>query len=490
MLVKREFRKSVSPSKDVTACENCSKFTLKILQLEEDLKSQEESQKKLQIELEHSKIIQDQQRLLYEKRIDDMKQNPYPDPSPTSPSALNKDKKIQSLNLEVKQRDSLLTKAKKLVTILSEELSEKTTEIEQLHRLVQSDQQAENKKLKEKIQELENLKDCQKNESFSFDTESFGSKVLKNNEKDSLVQKLESDLNFLGNQLELAQKTLKGTCDENSRLKDLIFSLEERISDLTKEREEGSQAIFELESSLDQSKKRQFQLEAELQNMLRSNRSSLSVEDFNKIMSQKESVICELTSQVLKKNSHRRHRHNSHLKEIFELLDAVKNEIKTGTESHTSLSKEVFSVFKDFQQWYRSHKFNPRSKFASEILIILLTCAKGKHKVELEKLVNNFQDFDLETLENSVLRQVKMACYVKKEVLSKVKVLSGSLKLGIESIELVCGKIEELKQSLGNLNESEFEGQVLDLTLGFLREFGKEREIDFEDCCEIFRVLV
>ena len=490
MLVKREINKAVSPSKDITSCEHCSKFSLKILQLEDDLKSQEESQKKLQIELEHSKIIQDQQRLLYEKRIDDLKQNPYPDPSPVSPSALNKDKKLQSLNFEIKQRDSLLTKAKKLVTILSEELSQKTAEIEQLHKLVQADLQAENKKLKEKISELENSKDCQKNESFSFDTESFGSKVIKTNEKDSLCHRLESDLNFLGNQLELAQKSLKGTCDENCQLKGLIFSLEERISCLTKEREEGSQAIYELESALDESKKRQFQLEAELQDILRSNRSSLSVEDFNKIMSQKESVICELTSQVLKKNSHRRHRHNSHLKEIFELLDAVKNEIKSGVESHASLSKEVFSVFKDFQQWYRSHKFNPRSKFASEILIVLLTSAKGKNKLEVEKLVNNFQDFDLDTLENSVLKHVKLACSGKKEVLTKVKVLSGSLKIGIESIALVCEKIEELKENLGNLNESEFEGQVLDLTLGFLREFGKERETDFQDCHEIFRALV
>lgn len=490
MLVKRDINKSFTPKKDPTPCESCSKFTTKIIQLEEELKSQEECQKKLQIELEHSKVIQDQQKLLYEKRIEDLKQSPNVVQSPNSPSSFAPSQDFHLLKFEIQQRDSLLTKAKKLVTILSEELSQKTKEIEQLQQMVQFDLQVENKKLKEKIQELESAKDNQKIESFSFDTESFGSKVMKNNEKETICQKLENELVFMNNQLELAQKSLKGTCEENVRLKDLIFGLEERISCMTKDQEENQLAVIELEKALDESKNKQFHLEAELQNMLRSNRSSLSMEDFSKIMTQKESVICELTSQVLKKNSHRRHRHNSHLREIFELLDAIKNEIKSGSEVRNTMSKEVFSVFKDFQNWYRSHKFHPRSKFPSEILLVLLSASRGKNKTELEELVNNFQDFNQEELENSVLKHIKAACTYKKALAKKVKALSSNLKMSVESIELVCEKIEELKDSIRFENENEIELQVLKLTLGFLKEFGKERETDFEDCCEIFRQLV
>ena len=477
MLVTKDHSKSLSPIKDQKSCENCSIFAFKIMQLEEDIKLQIERVSKLQIELEHSKVIQEQQKLLYEKRVEDSRSSSIIDTTNDS------NKEIQTLKLEVKQRDHLLSKAKKLVSVLNEELAKKSKEFQELEHVNIEELLIENERLKNKLKELEAPKETLKNDSFSFDTESFGSKVVKSNEKES--QKLENDLIFMSNQLDYTQSTLKNVCDENSRLKELVSNLESRLNLVLMENQDLLTKVQSLDSALADSQKRQYQVENEMQELVRSSRSSLNKDDFSKILSQRESVITELTSQMIRK-THRRHRHSSHVRDLYEFVEAIKTEVKSGKELNAGLNKESLTIFKDFQCWYRTHKFDPKRKFLYEILLVLVTSSKGKVKNRFENLANEFSELDYEDIEKKLIKYLKIALLVKVEVVAKVKELSAGLKVGIDSIELVCSKITELKISL---KEEDME-KVVDLALEFLKGFAKERIGDYECCCEVMKMVL
>jgi hypothetical protein len=478
MLVTKEFAALASASKDKKMCGNCSVFSMKLLQLEESLKGYEENLAKAQIELEHSKVIQEQQRLLFDKRVEDFRTASMKDGQEGM-----KDKEVSELKQEVRQRDQLLAKAKKLVSVLSEELAEKTREVKNLKQNNFEQVLQENEKLKEKIKDLENVKEAQKNDSFSFDTESFGSKVVKSHEKD--YQKLENDLIFMSNQLDYTQTTLKNVCDENSRLKEILTNVESKLASSIQENLNFAEKVQNLEQILHESQKRQYQVENEMQELVRSNRSSLSKDDFSKLISQRESFFNELTSQMLRK-THRRHRHSSHVRDMYEFVEAVKTEVKSGKEPNSNLSKESLTIFKDFQCWYRTHKFDPKRKFLSEILLILLTNTKGKVKSHLETLANDFPDLEYEQIEEKLIKSLKIALIFKVEVLAKIKEMSAGLKLGIESIEIVCSKILELKLSV---KEDDME-KIVDLALEFLKGFAKERVADYENSCEVMNMVL
>ena len=289
----------------------------------------------------------------------------------------------------------------------------------------------------------------------------------------------------MSNQLDYTQSTLKNVCDENSRLKELVSNLESRLNLVLNENQDLQTKLQSLDSALADSQKRQYQVENEMQELVRSSRSSLSKDDFSKILSQRESVITELTSQMIRK-THRRHRHSSHVRDLYEFVEAIKTEVKSGKELNAGLNKESLTIFKDFQCWYRTHKFDPKRKFLYEVLLVLVTCSKGKVKARFESLANEFSDLDYEDIEKKLIKYLKIALLVKVEVLAKVKELSAGLKVGIDSIEIVCSKITELKISL---KEEDME-KVVDLALEFLKGFAKERIGDYECCCEVMKMVL
>lgn len=489
-------------------CSNCKKYKEKIFDLEEALKNAEDGMNNMKIELEHVKIIQEQSKIIFEKKIEDSRQ------AATVPKELisritslentcnTKDTEISNLRKEVLQRDSLLEKARSLVFTLNNDNSKKNREIEDISKnfiskIEYSKLLGENEGLLQKLQAIEHKleeakseiakKDDQhgKIESFSFETESFGSKVVASTTKEALIQKLESNVMYLETELGVLTAKNKEMSADNGRLGEAVKNLESKLNLISQEKAEVAENLIKAYETIEGYRTKQNHLEGELQ----TSRIGASVEDLSKLLLHKENVISELSSQMVKTNKHKRHRHNSYLKEIYELMDAVKKEIKTGKDSFNELSKDAFQVFKDFQYWYRTNRLHDKTMIFEDILAFFLQFAKGKYKEEISSLISSIPNLEPELLIKKVQNYIKILFSSKLDIFPKLKSLSKNIYLSIESIDVVTSKLEEIKKNAPRDSTNDFGGRVIDLTLTFLKNFAKEREIDYEISTSMLKIL-
>ncbi|OMJ78612.1 hypothetical protein SteCoe_21537 [Stentor coeruleus] len=489
-------------------CSNCKKYKEKIFDLEESLKSAEDGMGNMKLELEHVKIIQEQSKIIFEKKIEDSKQAAIvPKDLLSRITSLEntcntKDNEISNLRKEILQRDSLLEKARSLVFSLNNDNSKKNREIEELSQntILKSEYSKlleENQSLLQNLQALERKLEETKSkiakkdehhgkiESFSFETESFGSKVAASTTKEALIQKLESNVMHLETEIRVLTAKNKEIILDNGKLSEAVKSLENRLSQLSQEKAEVAENLIKAYETIEEYKVKQNHLEGELQ----TSKINANVEDLSKLLLHKENVINELSSQMVKTNKHKRHRHNSYLKEIYELMDAVKKEIKTGKDGFNELSKDAFQVFKDFQYWYRTNQLHDKTVIFEDMMVFFLQFAKGRHKEEISSVISTIPNLEPEMLMKKVKNYIQILFSSKLDVFPKLKILSKNIYLSIESINVVTSKLEEIKKNAPRDSENDFGGRVIDLTLTFLKNFAKEREIDYEISTSLLKII-
>ena len=277
-----------------------------------------------------------------------------------------KEKEILALNTEIKQRDFLLEKARNLVITLNEECNKKTIALKNLEFAGVDKNEGknpmlikENEFLKDNIQGLKkNIADLQienmkKEEYFNskIDAESFGSRNSIKNSKENPENQIENDITYLTNKVTEVNAKLNDINTENTKLNEYIIGLETKFSSLQKEKEEIATNLIKAYETIEDFRHQKGQLDLELKKIKENPQQNQNLEDLSKLLIQKETLINELSSQALiKAHKHKKHRHNSSIKEIFEITEAIKQEIiGNKTENLILLNKESFQTFKDFQ---------------------------------------------------------------------------------------------------------------------------------------------
>ena len=130
-----------------------------------------------------------------------------------------------------------------------------------------------------------------------------------------------------------------------------------------------------------------------------------------------------------------------------------------------------------------------KKSFYEEILLFLLESSKGKLKENIRILIENMDTIENESLSKQVLGYIKSVCSGKLEISSILKNLNNNLHISIESIEVVIKKLQEIKRNIPKEPNSEFLLKVIDLTLGFLIKFARERDEDYELSCQMIKII-
>ena len=486
--------------------------------MEEELKLESDKCSRYIVEIEHMKSMQEQVRIL--KEIKETKKEDigtYPAGHQGFVDKVNfleeemesKQAEIGKLKSEVLQRDSLLEKARNLVVTLNQECIKKTEalqnlEIKELHKfdVVTPQIILENEKLKESINYLKNrmtdleLNSTQK-ESLASKTESFNLGADHSASATPIKRQgiftdnqIENDISYL--EQELAQVTIKlnDISSENTKLNECIRSLELKYCETQQEKIEASNNLIRAYETIENIRQQKNTLEIRLKKYDDGANFNKSIEDLSKLLLQKESTISELTSQVLMKtHKHKKHRHNSYTRDSYELIEAVKKEIIREKELSADLPKETLQIFKDFQIWHKAYLQKAKFENYEELLVFLQDCFRGRMKEEVRNLLENLNSLDYESISKQVLAYVKSACSGKQEISTTMKDLNSNLNISIDSIELVTNKLQDIKRKVPQESSTEFCLKVIDLTLGFLKNFKKEREFDFELSCKIIKFI-
>lgn len=480
--------------KNFKNCISCIRKEEALAQLEKEIKVQCEKSAKLVLEIEQNKSVKDLKK-------EEVKLN-----SETTGkvnvmelSLSSKENEILRLKSEIVQRDALLEKARNLVITLNKECTKKTVALQRFESKefeeIDSKTQwlvKENQQLKESFQVMQkNFSDLDCNkvdkaEKFSADCYNSTS-----NEKIVVTSQIENDITYLENELAEVSVKLVEISSENTRLNECIRNLELKYLESQQEKVEISNNLVKAHETIENLRHQKNQLEIELQKVLGSSKFNQSIEDLSKLLMQKESTISELTSQVLMKtHKHKKHRHNSFSRDVFEIFEAVKREIVGGKENQFEFCRETMNIFKEFQGWYRSFTQKKRNfGFYEEILVFLMEIFKGKAKEDIRELLEKLNDLENDVASKQILGFIKSACSGKQEISAMIKELNSNLGTSIESIGVVTNKLQEIRRKVPRDENFEFSLKVVDLSLGFLKSFRKEREIDLESSCKMIRII-
>ena len=123
-----------------------------------------------------------------------------------------------------------------------------------------------------------------------------------------------------------------------------------------------------------------------------------------------------------------------------------------------------------------------------EIFSMFLEISYGKTKDDIRLLLNTIHSLDLQYLNEQIFFYIKQLYGNKQEIESLIVNLKNSLDLGIDSIELVTKKLQEIRK-VAKGSSSELSLKVIDLSLSFLKNFAKERESDYEISCSVMKIM-
>ena len=119
---------------------------------------------------------------------------------------------------------------------------------------------------------------------------------------------------------------------------------------------------------------------------------------------------------------------------------------------------------------------------------MFLEISYGKTKDDIRLLLNTIHSLDLQYLNEQIFFYIKQLYGNKQEIESLIVNLKNSLDLGIDSIELVTKKLQEIRK-VAKGSSSELSLKVIDLSLSFLKNFAKERESDYEISCSVMKIM-
>ena len=395
------------------------------------------------------------------------------------------------LTNEARQRDTFLNKARNLVMTLNEECSRNTNLLKDLSRIESEclNLKKENEKLKETIQKLQNDKITKKNEDFSIkngefiEADSFACKSPLKFQKNLI----DSDVAYLENEITNRNIELNEVHSENIRLNDYIKNLESKYSAIQDEKQELGNNLIRSYETIEEYRYKQTQVEQDLKKYSEA-KYNQNIEDLSKLLIQKENLITELSAQVINTHKHKKHRHSIRSKEIFDLVQAIKQEISLEKYGCLELGKESSSAFKDFQTWHKNYQNNAKIEVFEEIFSMFLEISYGKTKDDIRLLLNTIHSLDLQYLNEQIFFYIKQLYGNKQEIESLIVNLKNSLDLGIDSIELVTKKLQEIRK-VAKGSSSELSLKVIDLSLSFLKNFAKERESDYEISCSVMKIM-